>query len=214
MRKQRLNNQHNLAIVFDFGGVLIDWNLHYLYREFFPDDESIERFLEEVHFREYNFEKDKGRPYADICAELCQKFPHYAAPLRAYQTRWLETVSGPIQAVVDILQSLKGSGKILYGLSNWSAADFPPIRQRYGFFDWFDTIVISGEVGSAKPETRIYQALLERTGREAEDCLFIDDMPQNIEAARKLGFQTIWYQNPDQLKRELAERGLLNGHRK
>jgi 2-haloacid dehalogenase len=201
-----------LAIVFDFGGVLVDWNLYYLYRKLFPDDESIEQFLQEVHFRDYNYEKDKGRPYADICNELCQKFPHYEAPLRAYETRWMETIGGSIEPVVEILKTLKESGKTLCGLSNWDADAFVSVRQRYEFFDWFDTIIISGEEGTAKPDERIYQILLERTGRKPGDCLFIDDTRVNIEAAQKLGFQTIWYRDPEQLRRELSERGLLNGH--
>jgi 2-haloacid dehalogenase len=197
-------DSNHLAFVFDFGGVLLDWNLHYLFREFFNnDDTAVDHFLAEVHFREYNDQKDCGRPYSDICTEMCRRYPQYEKPLRAYGTRWLETIGGPIQPVVEILGTIKRSGRRLYGLSNFSVDNFLQIRQRYSFFDYFDGILLSAEAGVVKPDPRIFAMLLQRIGRRAEECLLIDDTAVNIEAARKLGFRTIHYQGPQQLQEEL-----------
>jgi len=198
------------AIVFDFGGVLLDWNPHYLYDRMFADDPTgLDRFLSEVGFSDWNAQQDKGRPFALAVAELSARFPHHAHLIRAYDERWEEFIAGPIQPTVDILQSLKQAGYPLYALSNWSAETFARIRHKYDFLNWFDTILLSGEVKLIKPDPQIFQLFLARVNRKAKDCLFIDDSPANIVAANALGFQTILFESPRQLERELKGRGLL-----
>ena len=204
------------AIVFDFGGVLMDWDPRYLYRKFFNGNSSaMERFLTDVNFMEWNLQQDKGRPFTIAVAELSQQFPHYAHLIKAYDERWAESIAGPIQPTVNILRALKQAGYPLYGLSNWSAEKFRTARSRYAFFDWFESIMVSGEVGLVKPDPRIYTLFLARIGRTAAECLFIDDSDANIAAARPLGFKTIHYQSSEQLEEELHHLGLLqqNGHR-
>jgi 2-haloacid dehalogenase len=204
------------AIVFDFGGVLIEWNPHLLYGRYFNDDPiAIDRFLEEIGFVEWNLQQDKGHPFAQAVSELSRQFPQFAHLIRAYDERWEESIAGPIQPSVDILHALKQSGYSLYALSNWSAETFKRIRHKYDFLDWFEDILVSGEVKLVKPDPRIFLAFLERTARRAEECLLIDDSQANVTAASKLGFQTIRFESPPQLREELLQRGLLtrNGNR-
>jgi 2-haloacid dehalogenase len=197
------------AIVFDFGGVLVDWNPRYLYRKLFADEEAMERFFREIDFIAWNHEQDRGRPFAEGVALLSREFPHYAELIAAYRHRWEESISGPIWETVEILGELKRQGYPLYGLTNWSAETFPLVRDRYEFFGWFDAIVVSGEVRMCKPEPGIFEVLLERSGRAAGECLFIDDSPANVAASEQLGFQAIRFESPAQLRDELVRRGLL-----
>lgn len=199
------------AIVFDFGGVLMDWNPRYLYRKLFRDPQEMERFLEEVGFGEWNNEQDRGRPFAEGVDLLSAEFPHHHAPIAAYHQRWEESLRGTISGTVEILTELRAAGYPLYGLSNWSAETFQLVRERYPFFAWFDDIVLSGEERVCKPDPRIYEILLERTGRKAEGCVFIDDVQTNIDAAARLGFGVVHFRSPEQLRRELGALGIETG---
>lgn len=198
------------TIVFDFGGVLVDWDPRYLYRKLFNGDTgAMERFLAEIDFWNWEAEIDRGLPFAAGVARLCAKFPHYADLIQAFDTHWEETISGPIAGSVDLLQRLSRAGYALFGLSNWSIEKFAITRPKYAFFDLFSDIVISGEVKLAKPDPRIFTLFLEKIVRDAGDCFYIDDSLANIAAADRLGFQTIHFQSPGQLARELAGKGLL-----
>lgn len=199
------------AIIFDFGGVLFDWNPHYLYTRFFNGDlDAVDRFLAEIGFVEWNAQQDEGRTFADAVKELSGRFPHHAHLIRAYDECWVESIGGAIQPTVDILESLKQAGYPLYALSNWSEEKFRLIRPRHTFLDWFDDILVSGAVKLAKPDPRIFAAFLERIGRSAEECVFIDDSQSNIGAAARLGFRTIYFESAQQLQRELSQQGLLH----
>jgi 2-haloacid dehalogenase len=199
-----------LAIVFDFGGVLLDWNPRYLYRKVFAGDHAAtDRFLAEIGFDEWNLRQDAGRPFAEAVEELCARFPHYCEQIRMYPARYEETLAGPIWGTVEILEALKQRGYSLHAISNWSAETFRLVRPRYAFFDLFETIVISGEVKLAKPDPRIFTLLLEKTGRRAEDCLLIDDSAANIAVAHSLGFQTIHFQSPEGLGDALRQLRIL-----
>jgi 2-haloacid dehalogenase len=205
----RLNHRYG-DIIFDFGGVLIDWNPRYLYRKFFDGDAaSMERFLAEVGFIEWNLQQDIGRPFAEGIADLCERFPVYAGLIKAYDERWEESIGGLIQPTVAILHRLKQAGFRLHGLSNWSVEKYELVRPKYEFFSWFDTILVSGEVKLIKPDPRIYAVLLERIGRKPEECLFVDDSQVNITTADQLGFKTIHFQSPEKLEDELRGLGVL-----
>jgi 2-haloacid dehalogenase len=203
------NLSSSLAMVFDFGGVLLDWNPRYLYRRVFAgDQEAMERFLAEIGFDEWNLRQDAGRPFAQAVKELCARFPHYCDQIQLYPARYPETLAGPIQGTVEILETLHRQGYPLYAISNWAAETFKLVRHRYAFLDLFDEMIISGEVRLAKPDPRIFALLLERIGRRAEECLLIDDAAANIAAARRLGFRTIHFQSPEGLREALAELGV------
>ena len=199
------------AIIFDVGEVLLHWDPRDLYRKLFNgDDQAMERYLAEIDFFGWNLEQDKGRPFAEAVEILCQQFPHYCYLIRAYAERYEETILGTIQPTVEILRELKEAGYPLYALSNWSAETYPRVRAKYAFFDWFDDILLSGEVKLAKPDERIYTLFLERIGRRAEECVFIDDSEANVVVARRLGFKTIRFESPVQLREALEQMGVLD----
>jgi 2-haloacid dehalogenase len=198
------------AIIFDFGNVLLEWDPRYVYQRFFPGDpEGMERFLEEVKFMEWNLLQDKGRPFAEGVAILSREFPQYSHLIRAYHENWIDSLGGSLTGTVEIMKELKQAGYPLYGLSNWSAETFPRARQGHDFFDLLDDMIISGEVGHVKPHPEIFQITLDRIGRPAPECLFIDDSLANIDQAQKMGFATIHFQSPEQLRLRLRELKVL-----
>jgi 2-haloacid dehalogenase len=198
------------AIIFDFGGVLIDWDPRNIYHRYFPGPpQAVEDFLSEINFAQWNLQQDKGRPFAEAVASLSADFPQYAHLIRAYWEHWEESILGPIAGSIRILKQLKQAGYPLYGLSNWSAETFPIAYKKYDFFKLFDGIILSGEVKLIKPDPAIFNLTLQRIRRSASECLLIDDSITNIEAARRLGFKTIHFQSPDQLETELSNLQLL-----
>ncbi len=198
------------AIIFDYGNVLLDWNPRNVYRRYFPNDpDGMERFLQEVDFMEWNAQQDKGRPFAEGVAILSKQFPQYADLIRAYHEHWIDSIGDAFTGTVEILKQLKKAGYLLYGFSNWSAETFPYARAKYDFFDLFDDMVISGAVGYVKPEPEIYQIMLDKIGRPAQECLFIDDSLPNISQANTMGFVTIHFQSPAQLEDELKRLGIM-----
>jgi 2-haloacid dehalogenase len=197
------------AIVFDLGGVLLDWNPRYVYRSLFKGDEAaMERFLDEVCTPAWNSRQDAGRPLAEATAELLALHPQHGELINAYYGRWEEMLAGPIEGTVAILEELHGRGHYLCALSNWSAETFPVAYRRYEFLKRFQTIVLSGAERLIKPDPAIFQVLLQRIGRRAEDCLFIDDVPANTRVARGLGFKAIDFTSPGDLRVRLREQGL------
>jgi 2-haloacid dehalogenase len=198
------------AIIFDFGNVLLEWNPRNVYQRYFPDDpEGMEHFLEEVDFMNWNAQQDKGRTFAEGVALLSEKFPHHAELIQAYHDNWKDSIGTSYTGTVKLLKELKQAGYPVYGLSNWSAETFPYARQKYDFFELLDDMVISGQVGHIKPDPEIFHILLEKIGRPAQECLFIDDSPTNIDQAKKMGFQTIHFQSSEQLEIVLRELNLL-----
>jgi 2-haloacid dehalogenase len=196
-------------VVFDLGGVLIDWNPRYLYRQLEEDEGKIEWFLTHVCHTDWNERQDAGRLFEEAVQELVAAYPEHEAWIRAYQERWEDMLAGPIEGTVEILAELKERSHPLYALTNWSAETFPRARELYPFLNWFDGIVVSGEVGMIKPSPEIYHHLLTRHCIEAGESVFIDDRLKNVDAARALGFQVIHYQTPGQLRRELERLNLL-----
>ena len=198
------------AIVFDFGGVLIDWNPYYLFRRFFGDDaQKTARFLAEINFQAWNLQLDQGRVFADVISEVKHRFPAHRALIQAYEERWEETLAGPIQPTVEILHELRQAGHRLYGLTNWSAETFAPQRGRFEFLSWFAGIVVSGQEGVIKPDPLIFRILLERYRIAPEEAVYIDDNPGNAAAAMALGIHGIHFRSPELLRRELETLDIL-----
>lgn len=194
------------AIVFDFGNVLLTWDPRNIYRHYFPNNpEGMEHFLQEVDFAAWNLQMDKGRPFTEGVAILSQQFPHYSHLFQAFHDRWIESVGEPVAGTISIAKRLKKAGYPLYGLSNWSAETFPIARAKHDFFDLLDDIVISGEVRHIKPDPEIYQILLNKIGKPASECVFIDDSLPNIQQAQKLGFVGVHFQSPEQLEASLHD---------
>ncbi|HEX5825727.1 MAG TPA: HAD-IA family hydrolase, partial [Candidatus Limnocylindrales bacterium] len=187
------------------------WDPRHLYRSLFEGDEAaMETFLATVCTPEWNRGQDAGRPWADAIAGLIAEHPDQRELIEAYWERWPETLGDAIGPTVEVLAELDAAGVPLYALSNWSAETFPAARPRYPFLGRFDGIVISGEVGVAKPDRRIYEALLERHGLEAHSILFVDDVAENVAAAEALGIRSLRFIDGPALRRELVGLGLLD----
>jgi 2-haloacid dehalogenase len=202
---------NNMAVIFDFGGVLVDWNPHHLYEKLIPGGRvAVEQFLAEIGFRQWNLSMDAGLPFARGVAELSARFPQHAELIRAYDERFEEAIPDAIWPVVRILERLKAQGTPLYGLSNFSREKFALTRARFSFFEWFDGMVISGEVGLTKPDPAIYALALELAGLPAERCVFIDDSAENAAGAARLGLHAIHYRTPEELAGALAQLGMLD----
>jgi 2-haloacid dehalogenase len=197
------------TVIFDLGAVLIDWNPRYLYRSLIDDPAEMERFLAEVTTQAWNHEQDRGRRWADAVAELVERHPAHAELIRAYHERWPEMLGEQLHETVDLLAELRDAGVALYALTNWSAETWPIAVDRYPFLAWFRGIVVSGEVGVAKPDAGIYEVLGERYGVVPAESVFIDDQPANVEAARRLGFRAIRFTDAASARRELVVLGLL-----
>ena len=198
------------AVVFDLGGVLIDWNPRYLYRQLFDGDEAaMERFLAEVTTPEWNLEQDAGRTWDEAVEALTRQHPEHAELIAAYRDRWTETLGEAIGPTVTVLDELRQTDVRLFALSNWSAETFPVARPRYPFLDWFEGIVISGEVGITKPDERVYHHLLDRFGLDPALTVFIDDSAANVRAALEVGMIALRFEGGDALRRALADLGLL-----
>ena len=198
------------SIIFDFGGVLLKWDPWSLYLRHFPNEtDNVERFFNEADFAGWNAHQDKGRSFKEGVAVLSAQFPQYAHLIKAYHEHWIDSIVGMFDGTVEILNQLKQKGYPLYGLSNWSAETYPLAREKYHFFDLLDDIVLSGAVGHNKPEPEIYHIMLEKIGKPAQECLFIDDSLPNIQQAQKMGFQTIHFESPEQLQVELYRLGLF-----
>jgi 2-haloacid dehalogenase len=200
------------TVIFDLGGVLIDWNPRYLYRKLFVDDEpGMERFLAEVTTAAWNHSLDAGKPFAEGVAELIAKHPAERERIEAYHGRWIETISGPIIGTVEILEDLAEREVPLYAISNWAAETFDIVRRdpAYAFLDLFREIYVSGSLRMAKPEPAIFRHALGRIGGEPSESLFIDDVEKNIRAAAALGITVHHFTSPEGLAADLQQRGLL-----
>ena len=198
------------TIVFDLGGVLIDWNPRYLYRKLLKTATEIEFFLNNICTAEWNAQQDAGRTFRDGVTLLQKQHPHYIDLIAAYETRWEEMLGGADEATVEILRAAKKTGMPVFALTNWSAETFPVARKHYEFLSWFDGIVVSGEERIRKPDRAIFNILLERYKIEARRTVYIDDVKENILAAAQVGLHAIHFQNAVQLRAALHELGISN----
>lgn len=197
-------------IIFDLGGVLIDWNPDYMYKKIIPDSDKRKWFLENICTSDWNEAQDGGRLIEEANSILIKKQPEYKDLILAYYQRWEEMLNGPIHGTVDILKELKTNNQHgLYALTNWSAETFPRALELYDFLHWFDGRVVSGEEKTRKPFKKIYQIILNKFNLSAEKTIFIDDNLRNINAAKEEGIYSIHFQNPDQLRSELIQLNIL-----
>lgn len=198
------------TIVFDLGGVLIDWNPRYVFKNIFKEEEEMEYFLTEVCKPSWNHQMDEGKPFAEAVEELTKEFPKYALDIKAYHERWDEMLSGTINGTVEILYKLTRSANFkMLALTNWSAETIPVAYRRYPLFSCFEGIVVSGDVKMAKPESPIFEHLIAQFSVNPSKAIFIDDSLPNIKTAESLGFNAIHFQSPDQLAATLNSMGIV-----
>jgi 2-haloacid dehalogenase len=198
------------TIIFDLGGVLIDWNPEYVFSSLIPDTERRQFFFEHVCPYSWNVEQDAGRTFEEATNERVALFPEWEPEIRAYYGRWEEMLGGPIHETVDLFKALKDKQlHQIVALTNWSHESFPVAQARYDFLGWFDGIVVSGVEKTRKPYLPIYEILLERYGVEPTTAVFIDDSLPNVEAARSLGIHGVHFQSAAQLKTDLEALGVV-----
>ena len=195
-------------IIFDFGGVLLDWNPRYLYKSYFNNDEEMEHFLADICNGEWNIRQDAGRPFAEAVKELQAKFPEYAEAIQMYDDDWEKMLKCELPESIDLLKELKFMGYGIYGLTNWSAEKIGYAFANYSFFSLFDGIVVSGVEKGVKPDRKIYEILLERYSLRPGECVFIDDNQDNVDMAKVLGINAIRFDNIGNVKEHLET--LLN----
>jgi 2-haloacid dehalogenase len=197
-------------IIFDLGGVLIDWNPRYLYRKIFRTEHAVNHFLDNITTSDWNEEQDAGRPLTVATQLLTDQYPEYTPEIEAFYGRWEEEMlGGPVEGTVDVLRSfIEHPDYKVLALTNWSAETFPFALSKFDFLHWFEGILVSGEEKIKKPDPGIYQLMLERYNLDPLSTVFIDDNLRNIQAAEKAGIKGIHFINPGQLKSSLIQLGI------
>ena len=197
-------------IIFDFGGVLVDWNPHYLFDKYFNDINESNYFVENVCNSEWNAEMDGGKTFEQAVRERSEMFPKYAEALKLYQTNWMDTMGEEIPGMYDLIKSLKANGfPIIYGLTNWSAETFPTVQKTYRIFSLIDKIIVSGEVKQLKPNPEIFYTLLNKFDLKPEESLFIDDNLKNVEGAKAVGINAVLFRGVEKLREDLKNLRVL-----
>lgn len=196
------------AVVFDVGGVLLDWNPRHLYRKLIADEAQMEWFLEKVCSPAWHAPHDRGVSTAASCAELAARYPEYSELIWAWSRRSEEMIGGVDTGTLEVLRAVKETGLPCYALTNMEAETYPLRLRRFPFLRWFDGTVVSGREGVAKPDPVIFTRLLDRFGLMAETTLMIDDKEENVYAASRLGMQTAKFQSSGELRSTLESAGL------
>lgn len=198
------------TIVFDLGGVLIDWNPRFVYRTIFNTEGEIDWFFENICTHDWNEQQDAGYPIAKATEELVALHPDWENEIRAYYGRWIEMLGGPIRDTVELFRQIKQKPEIkTYALTNWSAETFPIALNRFDFLHWFDGRLVSGEEKTRKPFPEFYQKLINKFSINPSQALFIDDNLRNVKAAEEHGMNSIHFQNADDLRGKLIDFGVI-----
>ena len=198
------------AVVFDLGGVLIDWNPRHLYRRLFDDEDEMERFLRDIVSPEWNLEQDRGRPFAEGIEQLTRAHPDRAELIEAFWSRWPEMLGEPFHETIALLGELCAAGVRLFALSNWSAETFAIGAPRFPFLADFEAVIVSGQERLVKPDPAIFRLLVDRHGLDPTRTVFVDDSPANVRAAAALGFRAIHFTDAALLREELVAMRLLD----
>lgn len=192
-------------IIFDFGGVLVDWNPHHLYDTYFGDKDSADWFLSNICTMDWNMQMDAGKPFEQGVAEKIAQYPQWEKEIRLYWERWIDMMGDTIPNMYDWILQLKQQGYAIYGLTNWSTETFIQVKDKYSIFQLMDGIVMSGEERVTKPDAKIYHILLNRYQLSPEECVFFDDNLNNVIAAQNIGIHAVQFQSTEQAKRELSK---------
>ena len=197
-------------IIFDLGGVLIDWNPHYMYRKIIKDDAERNWFIDNICTLDWNEKQDGGRTIKEAVDELISIYPEHKENIIVYYDRWEEMLNGPIEGTVEIFKRIKEKKDLkTYALTNWSAETFPRALQLFNFLHWFDGRVVSGEEKTRKPHKEIYDIILNRFNLLPAETIFIDDNLRNIKAAEEQGIKSIHFTSPESLNIELIKLNIM-----
>jgi len=197
------------AVIFDLGGVVIDWNPRHLYRKIFGDrTDEMEWFLSNICTSEWNEQQDAGRPLTTATAELLSRHPKWEPEIRAYYGRWPEMIAGRIPGTADIMARLEKRGYPLFALSNWSVETFPLVQHKFEELSLFERVFLSGSYGAAKPDPRFYRTALDEIGLPIGQLVFIDDNAKNVSAAKTIGLDSVVFTSAAQLEDDLDKLGI------
>ncbi|MFT4663130.1 MAG: 2-haloacid dehalogenase [Polaribacter sp.] len=202
---------HNInTVIFDLGNVLINWDPNHLYKKIFSADEEREHFLNNICTSDWNVQQDAGRTLQEATEILVAQHPNYKNEIEAFYGRWTEMIGGAIQETVAILKQLKTENKVhLYALTNWSNETFPYAIENFEFLQLFEGILVSGDEKLIKPDTRIYELMMQRYNISPTEAVFIDDSEKNIVGAKAIGLHGLHFTESEKLRKELEELGLL-----
>ena len=198
------------TVVFDLGGVVVDWNPRYLYRKIFMDEGEMEKFLAHVTNGEWNERQDAGRPFGEAIEELSAREPGYRREIEAYFSRWPEMLAGLVPGTSELIERIATEKRVrLFALSNWSAETFPHALRKFDVLSKFEDVVLSGREKMIKPDQRFFKLLETRHGVVPSRALFIDDVEKNVNAAKSLGYNVLHFKSAEVLKRTLIDLGVL-----
>lgn len=198
------------AVVFDVGNVLYDWNPRFLYERLTPPGPALDAFLQRVATKEWHFQHDAGRPFAETSAELSARYPEYADLIAAWGPRFTEQLGDMLPGMRNLVLDLEEAGVPLYAITNFSGEFWPPFRAREAeLFDRFRGIIVSGDEILIKPDPAIYHLALDRFGLRAADTIFIDDRADNVAGAQSVGMDAVLFRDAAALRQDLILRGLL-----
>ena len=196
------------TIIFDFGGVLVDWDPHRMLDAYFGSREKADWFIANICTGEWNAQMDAGKPFAQGIAELSAEYPEWSTEIQAYFDRWIEMIGGEIPGMLEVMKGLKREGYKMYGLTNWSAETFCQVRHKFEVFDQLDGMLVSGEEKMLKPDPAFFQLLVDRFNLNPAECLFIDDNQPNVDGARRFGLNAIRFKDAATLRKELITLGI------
>jgi 2-haloacid dehalogenase len=191
------------VLIFDLGGVVLDWNPRHLFRALIPDEAQREWFLAEVCSPRWNAQMDAGKPSAEAVAELSAEYPEHAAWIRAYWDRWPETLGGLVPGTADLLSELAAAGRDLYAITNFNGEVWPVTQAMFPELSCFKDVIVSSFAGVCKPDPAIFALALRQFGVAAADCLFIDDVAANVAGARAAGIAAVQFTSAAALRRLL-----------
>ena len=198
------------AVVFDIGNVLYDWDPRFLYERLIGDGPALDAFLRDVVTRDWHFQHDAGRPFAETSAELAALYPQHAALIAAWGPRFVDSIGDPMPGMIALVEELDAKGVPLFAITNFSHEFWPPFRTREAaVLDRFRDIVVSGEEQLTKPDPAIYHLALDRFGLPAADAVFIDDRADNVAGANGVGMTGLQFVDAPTLRGQLRDLGLL-----
>jgi 2-haloacid dehalogenase len=196
------------TLIFDYGGVRVDWNPHYMLDKYFGSVEKAEWFIQNICNSEWNNETDAGKPYDQAVAELSARYPEWKEAIEAYRDHWIDMMNGEVPGMYDLLKELKDNGYRILGLTNFSSETFSQIRYTYRIFSLIEGMVVSAEEFLIKPDPELYRVLIRRFGLDVRECIFIDDKLPNVLAAEALGIKGIQFKGPEALRKSLNAEGI------
>ncbi len=197
------------AVVFDVGNVLYDWDLRYLYEKLIPDRHQLDWFLENVVTPEWHFQHDEGRDLADTSAELIAQFPQYRSLIELYGPQWLETISGPVTGMIELVDDLAAAHVPLFAITNFSHEFWPRFVETAPVVRHFRDVIVSGDERLVKPHLAIFDLAMRRFRLAPGEALFIDDRAENVAGGEAVGLIGHVFDGAARLREQLNGYGLL-----